>query len=344
MSNIKIGIVGASGYTGSELVRILINHPNAEIKFITSESSAGKAFSYLHESFRSLLNLPLIKVEEALSVAVDVVFLALPHGVSMNFAPKFLATGAVVIDLSGDYRLDDLPTYEKWYQKHESAELIKEAAYGLPELFKEKIKGSKLIANPGCYPTSAILALAPLIESGNYEQGTIIVDSKSGTTGAGIKPSKITHYSSLYGNFFGYKVDGHRHQPEILHSLAKLNSKPFGVRFSPHLLPIDRGILTTAYVTPTEKVSKKSLDQLYKNFYKDQPFIRLVDNPPQVKNVKGSNFADLYPIYDEENNLIIVYAAIDNLVKGAAGQAIQNMNICMGLAETTGLLLAPLNP
>jgi len=344
MAKIKIGIVGASGYTGSELVRILINHPHAEIKFITSESSAGKKFSELHTAFIKLLELPLINVESALKESVDVVFLALPHGVSMNYAPKFLDKGAVVIDLSGDYRLDNLATYEKWYQKHESSELLKTAIYGLPELFKALIKTSNLIANPGCYPTSAILALAPIIQSGNYESGTIIVDSKSGTTGAGIKPSETTHYSSLYGNFFGYKVDGHRHQPEIHNTLSKLNNKSFGLRFSPHLLPIDRGILTTAYIKVNSPISQDDLEQMFKSFYENEPFIRLTNRPPQVKDVKGSNFADIYPIYDEVNKLIIVYSAIDNLVKGAAGQAIHNMNIRVGLDETTGLQLAPLNP
>ncbi len=344
MKNIRVGIVGASGYTGSELVRILINHPNTTIEYITSESSAGKPFADLHEAFHSIMELPLIKVEDALKHEVDVVFLALPHGVSMNYAPKFLEKGNVVIDLSGDYRLDNLELYEKWYQKHVSPELIHKAAYGLPELFKEDIKKADLIANPGCYPTSAILALAPIIQSGNYTDNTIIVDSKSGTTGAGIKPGGSTHFPSLYGNFFAYKVEGHRHQPEIHNSLSKLNKKPFSVRFSPHLLPIDRGILSTVYVKPNKKTDINSIRKEFTNFYSGQPFIRLTQSPPQVKNVKGSNYADIFPYYDEENNLIVILSVIDNLVKGAAGQAVHNMNIRFELDETAGLTLAPLNP
>ncbi len=344
MKNIKIGIVGASGYTGSELVRILLNHPHATIEYITSESSAGKPFADLHGAFRGLMELQLIKVQEALEIDVDVVFLALPHSVSMNFAPKFLEKGKVVIDLSGDYRLDDIALYEKWYQKHVSPELIEKAAYGLPELFKKDIKKADLIANPGCYPTSAILALAPIIKSGNYAEGTIIVDSKSGTTGAGIKPGGSTHFPSLYGNFFAYKVDGHRHQPEIHNSLSKLNNKPFSVKFTPHLLPIDRGILSTTYIKPAEKIDMNELKALFNNYYTGQPFVRLTPSPPQVKNVKGSNFADIYPYYDEENDLIVVLSVIDNLVKGAAGQAVHNMNIRFEMDEKAGLNLAPLNP
>lgn len=344
MDKIKIGIVGASGYTGSELVRILINHPHADIQFITSESNAGKPFTDIHGAFRDIIDQKLITVKDALEVPVDVVFLALPHGVSMDFAPQFLDKGRVVIDLSGDYRLSDLATYEKWYQKHNHPELLKEAVYGLPELTFDAIKSGQLIANPGCYPTSAILGLAPIIKEGLYQEGTIVVDSKSGTTGAGIKPSATTHYSSLYGNFFAYKVEGHRHQPEIHGTLSTLNEKPFSVRFSPHLLPIDRGILSTIYVTPGKEVSTASLRETFKTFYKDAPFVRITNKPPQIKDIKGSNYADIMPYYDEENNLIIVLAVIDNLVKGAAGQAVHNMNIRFGLPETEGLFLAPLNP
>lgn len=341
---IKAGIVGASGYTGSELVRLLHQHPNVSIEYITSETSAGKPFSSIHAAYAGIMDIQLITLAEAENKEVDVVFLALPHGVSMNAAPLFLNKNQVVIDLSGDFRLKELAVYEKWYQKHEHPELLEEAVYGLPELNREKIKTANLIANPGCYPTSAILALAPIIQSGEFEEGSIIIDSKSGTTGAGIKPSKTTHYPQLYDNFFAYKIDGHRHQPEIHGILENLSKKSFHVRFTPHLLPIDRGILTSAYVQPNNDMSTEKLAKLYAAFYQDEPFVRLPDLPPAVKNVRGSNYIDILPIMDIDNDLIVVFSVIDNLVKGASGQAIQNMNIRFGFPETKGLQSPPLTP
>lgn len=347
MSNtLKVGIVGASGYTGSELVRLLMQHPYAEITYITSESSAGKEFATVHPSFHQLLSKKLISVKEAENVETDVVFLALPHGVSMDFAPRFLEKGRVVIDLSGDYRLEDAKTYAKWYgQDHKYLDWLEKAVYGLPELNREQVKKAQLIANPGCYPTASILGASPAVHSGLADAKIpIIVDAKSGTTGAGIKLSATTHYSSLYGNFFAYKAEGHRHQPEITQTLQHLSKEPLRVRFTPHLLPVDRGILATIYIQPSKPTTTEALQTLYKEFYNDQAFVRVSPQPPHIKQVKGSNYCDVYPMYDEENEQIIVFSAIDNLVKGAAGQAVQNMNIRFELQELTGLEQAPLNP
>ena len=343
---IKIGIVGATGYTGSELVRLLYSHPEADIRIITSESREGERFSDVHPHFQGLADHELQSADKILEQDLDLVFLALPHGVSMSYVEKYAGADFRVIDLSGDFRLSGPKVYESWYAKeHSYPQGFGQAVYGLPELHREKIRQSRLVANPGCYPTSAILGLAPLVRANLIVPGQVVVDSKSGVTGAGVKAKPTTHYSNVSDNFKAYSLKRHRHTIEIEEQLSGLS--PGGaqqVQFTPHLLPVDRGILSTIYTQPREGVTENQLKDLYAAFYKEHPFVRLRNAPPALKDVRGSNFCDLFVAYDERTNRIITLAVIDNLVKGAAGQAIQNMNLMFGLEETTGFMAVPLNP
>lgn len=345
MTKLKIGIIGATGYTGSELVRILHNHPNAEISLITSESKAGQKFSDIHPAFYGMVDTVLKPIAEVKNHQLDVVFLALPHGVSMNFIKDFQNADFRIIDLSGDFRLSNEQVYRHWYGKeHVFPEGFKKAVYGLPELYKEKIKDSRLVANPGCYPTSSILGLYPLLKNKLVNPATIIVDAKSGITGAGVKPSTTTHFSNVNDNFKAYGLKTHRHTVEIEETLNSLHQEAPVVQFTPHLLPIDRGIIATIYTQPLRKTSEDEVQKLYKEAYFGQPFVRVRDKAPSVKDVRGSNFCDVFATYDERTNRIITVSAIDNLVKGAAGQAVHNMNLMFGLEETTGLRIVPVNP
>lgn len=343
----KIAIIGASGYTGSELARILIHHPQVEIVAITSESHAGKKFSDLHPQFQHILELPLITAEEVEAVEPDVVFLALPHGVSMEFVKKWQASAAKIIDLSGDFRLKDPEVYKEWYKKeHTFPEGFDGAVYGLPELHKEQVKKAKLVANPGCYPTASILALAPLFIKGLIQPGSVVIDAKSGTTGAGIKHGPTTHFSNVNDNFKAYGISSHRHTIEIEEQFQGSNSQEVRIQFTPHLLPVDRGILVTAYATlhaPGEMHQEK-LTKLFTGFYQDKPFVRIRKQAPALKDVRGSNYCDIYPFWDDRTQRVIVVSVIDNLVKGASGQAIQNMNLMLGLDETLGLKQVPIQP
>ncbi len=342
---LKVAIVGASGYTGSELARFLIHHPNVEIKMITSESHAGKPFSDLHPQFLKQLDLPLVSADRVAKEELDVVFLALPHGISMKFVQEWKDKSFKIIDLSGDFRLNTPQVYTRWYQKeHTFPEGFTDAVYGLPELHKEAIKDAHLVANPGCYPTGSILALAPLLKKKLLDTSSIIIDAKSGITGAGIKPSDTSHFSNVNENFQAYGLKTHRHTIEVEEQLGFLADEQIILQFTPHLLPVDRGILVTAYATPSRAISEEELQESYKEFYGNAPFVRLKDTLPTIKDVRGSNFCDIYPVFDTRTNRIIVISAIDNLVKGAAGQAIHNMNLMLALPETTGLLLNPIKP
>ena len=343
---IKVGIVGATGYTGSELVRLLYNHPDVDIRIITSESRKGALFSDVHPHFQGLADHELQPAHKILEEDLDAVFLALPHGVSMSFVEKYTGADFRVIDLSGDFRLSAPDVYESWYAKsHTFPQGFEQAVYGLPELHREEIRRSRLVANPGCYPTSAILGLAPLVRANMIIPGQIVVDSKSGVTGAGVKAKPTTHYSNVSDNFKAYSLKHHRHTIEIEEQLSELSSnEALQVQFTPHLLPVDRGILSTIYTQPREGVTENQLKALYAAFYKEHPFVRLRKNPPALKDVRGSNFCDLFVTYDERTNRIITVSVIDNLVKGAAGQAMQNMNLMFGLEETTGFTAVPLNP
>lgn len=343
---IKTAIVGATGYTGSELVRLLYNHPDVDIQMITSESRKGEPFSAVHPHFEGLVDYVLQPASAVLEAELDMVFLALPHGVSMDYVKAYKAAQFNIVDLSGDFRLSSPEVYEAWYKKdHIHPEGFESAVYGLPELHSAAIKKASLVANPGCYPTSAILGLAPLINAGWVDPAQIIVDAKSGITGAGIKAKATTHYSNVSDNFKAYGLKFHRHTVEIQEQLSGLHSKDLQVQFTPHLLPVDRGILSTIYTTPVrEEVSDTALRKLYQDFYADAPFVRIRSALPTLKDVRSSNFCDLFVTYDERTNRIITLAAIDNLVKGAAGQAMQNMNLQFGLPETRGFVSLPLNP
>lgn len=345
MSKHRIGIVGATGYTGSELVRLLTQHPDVTIHAVTSESHTGKKLSAIHPHLLDLVDIELQSVKDIRKQKLDLVFLALPHTVSMDFVKEHGLDKFITIDLSGDFRFKSRSIYEEWYGKtHTSAEFIEKSVYGLPELFRDQIRNARLVANPGCYPTSAILALAPLLKSGIVEPSNIIVDSKSGVTGAGAKAKQTTHFPDLFGNFSAYSIASHRHAPEIESTLENYSGYSARVLFTPHLLPIDRGILTTTYSSPKKAVSRELIEELYVSSYEKEHFVRIVEKPPQLKHVRGSNYCDIYVTYDERTSKIITVSTIDNLVKGAAGQAVQNMNIIFGLIESTGLKHIPLNP
>lgn len=345
MLKIKVAVVGATGYTGSELVRLLHDHPQAEISYITSESRAGEKFSDVHPFFRGIVDQQLVKAEQIKEQDIDLAFLALPHGVSMDFVKLFDGKSFRIVDFSGDFRLSSAALYEEWYKKkHSYEEGFAQAVYGLPELFAEQIKNARLVANPGCYPTSAILGLAPLVKEGLVKGNPVIIDAKSGITGAGVKASNTTHYANVNDNFKAYGLKSHRHTIEIQGVLETLDTAISPVQFTPHLLPVDRGILSSMYVRPAKTISRNELNELYLRFYKDKPFVRICEQAPSIKDVRGSNYCNIYVDFDERTGNLMVISTIDNLVKGAAGQAVQNMNLMFGFEETTGLHQIPLNP
>ncbi len=343
----RIGIIGATGYTGSELVRLLLNHPRAEIITITSESRAGERFSDVHPQFLGLCDIKLCKVDEVDHSDLDIVFLALPHGVSMDYVKRFSDQPYRIIDLSGDFRLTSEQSYADWYgQEHIFAEGIERAVFGLPEWFRNEIRDARLVANPGCYPTASILAVAPLVKAGIVDNTHIIIDAKSGVTGAGIKPSNTTHFANVNDNFTAYGLSTHRHTIEIQQQLGMIGQGVNDVLFTPHLLPVDRGILATAYLKPVvgTSVTQAAIDEAYHSSYQDENFIRYRSNVPSIKDVRATNLCDIHAHYDKRTNTIIAIAVIDNLMKGAAGQAVQNMNIMMGWEETAGLFQVPVRP
>ncbi len=342
---ISAGIIGATGYTGSELVRLLHTHPEVNIAFITSERYQGQRFSDVHPQFTSIVDIELISTSAALVSGADVFFLALPHGVSMKFVQQLKGQTARIIDLSGDYRLSAPAVYEKWYEKvHEYPEAFDQSVYGMPELHREAIQKARLVANPGCYPTASILALAPLIAEEIVHLESLIIDAKSGITGAGAKARDGSHFPNANDNFSAYKLKSHRHTVEIEEQLCGLTENPVTVQFTPHLLPVDRGILATVYAHPTKAVTDLELKEIFRKFYSNAPFIRIRETPPTIKDVRASNYADIYMTYDERTHRIIVLSAIDNLVKGAAGQAVHNMNLMFDLEESLGLNHSPLRP
>jgi N-acetyl-gamma-glutamyl-phosphate reductase len=337
---INVGIVGATGYAGEELIDILLEHPEVRITNISAKIDKPQAISDIFPRFKGRIDLVCALPEvKKIASACDVVFLALPHTVSMEIAPLLLKAGKKVIDLSADYRLKDTKEYEKFYQvKQKDKPNLEQAIYGLPEIYRLKIKQARLIANPGCYPTVSILALAPVVAFGLAELDSIIIDAKSGVTGAGRKIAEGFLFSEVNEDFKAYKVNAHQHSPEINQELSKLAGKKINVTFVPHLLPLNRGILASLYVKKNKNAKKENLIQLYKKFYKKEPFVRIKEEGsfPRLKDVVHTNFCDI-GIKDGGDKIIII-AAIDNLLKGAAGQAVQNMNIMYNLSEAMGLL------
>jgi N-acetyl-gamma-glutamyl-phosphate reductase len=345
---LRIAIVGSSGYTGGELSRLLLQHPRAIITAVTSEKSAGQPLTAIFPHLVGLTRLICEPLDPAvIAEKADFIFLALPHVTAQEAAFRFNALGKKVVDLSADYRLSDPAVYEKWYEhRHQYPELLKLAVYGLPELHREKIQKALLIANPGCYPTSAILGLAPLVKNNAIDLNAIIIDSKSGVTGAGRSPALAYHYPEVNEGLMAYKIGTHRHTPEIEQELGELAGKTIALSFTPHLIPLNRGILTTIYATLNSGTDTGRLSALYREFYENEPFIRVLDAGqfPNVRNVRGSNFCDIGVYVDPRTGRAVVVTAIDNLVKGAAGQAIQNMNLMAGFDETDGLRIAGLFP
>lgn len=338
MKKTKVGIINVTGYAGVELARLLCRHPNVELTSVTGRSAAGQK---LNQFFPHLTDLDLT-IEAKLGEA-EVVFSAMPHKDSAQEIIPLVAAGIRVIDISADFRLRDANEYQKWYGiTHPAPHLLEKSVYGLPELHRDKIAKAQIIANPGCYPTGAILALAPAVKAGLVKPD-IIVDSKSGVSGAGRSLSLTTHFSEVNEDVSAYSLGGHHHLPEITQELALLGARQPAVTFVPHLIPMTRGILTTAYapLVPGKLGEGKSgveqLKSIYQDFYRDEPFVRVSATPPHTKHTWGNNMCFVYPTIDARTNRLIVISAIDNLVKGAAGQAIQNMNIMLGLPETTGL-------
>lgn len=335
---IDVGIIGASGYTGGELLRFLKYHDNANVVAATSRQYAGINVSKVHPHLRGD-NLKFRDIS-AEKIDADLVFTATPHGASMDIVPELIERGIKVVDLSGDYRFDDIAVYEKWYGIEHSAPL--DAVYGLPEVYREKIKKSNLVANPGCFPTGGILASLPLAKEKLVD--TIIIDSKSGVSGGGINPAPAYHYPNISDNIVPYAVTNHRHMPEIQQEVSKFGDVK--VSFTPHLVPVIRGILTTVHTFLKDEVTSEYVKEIYNAFYESEPFVRVVDMDeiPRLSAVRGSNYCDIGCFQIDQNGRIVIVSAIDNLVKGASGQAIQNMNIMFGFDEKESLDITGLHP
>lgn len=340
---IQAGILGATGYAGVELVRLLLRHPDASPAAIGSVSFEGKPIAEVYPSLREICPLTCEDADKVIA-ASDVVFAALPHGLSQETAAACVKAGKKFIDLGADFRLDDPAAYTAWYGCEVLyPELHKAAPYGLPELFRADIAGAQVVGNPGCYPTSIALGLAPALRAGLVETGGIVCDSKSGVTGSGRKTTQGTHFPECNEAFSAYKVAAHRHTPEIEQTLSKMAGQPVTVTFVPHLLPVNRGILSTIYARMKPGTTLEAVRALYEETYRPEPFVRVLPAGMgvDVRNVKCSNYCDIQLYADEHTGLLIVTSAIDNMVKGAAGQSVQNMNLLFGLPETAGLDMIP---
>jgi N-acetyl-gamma-glutamyl-phosphate reductase len=347
MTRIKVAVIGASGYTGLELVRLLVRHPGAELVAVTSREWQGRPFSQVFPALAGICDLVFSAPDpRAIAAAAQVVFTSVPHQTAMEIVPRLLSRDVKVVDLSADFRFREAAVYEKWYQPHTAPKLLAEAVYGLPELHGYAIGQARLVANPGCYPTCVILGLAPLVHNKLIQLDSIIADCKSGVSGAGRQTSLATQYCEVNDGFRAYKVAEHRHNPEMEQELSRLAGEPVAVTFSPHLAPMSRGILGTLYAQLIRPYTELELLNFFQNFYEDQPFIRLhpVGSLPNTIHVRGSNYCDLGIRVDADRGRVIVVAAIDNLARGAASQAVHNFNLMAGFPETTGLDLVPMVP
>jgi len=335
---IRVAIIGASGYTGAESIEIILRHSEAEMVYLTALPEECGAVGEVFPQFKGRCSLQIEPLDfDKLSDLADAALCCLPHKVSMGFVPKLLNAGLKVIDFSADYRLKDVEVYEKFYNvKHIDTTNLARAVFGLPELFREQIRGADLIANPGCYPTGALLAIAPLLEKALVETDSIIVNAVTGISGAGRNPSSKFHFPNMNENLFAYGIGTHRHMPEMEQIAGEVAGSQVQILFQPHAGPFDRGILSTVYCQPKGKVSGEKLADLYNDFYADEPFVQIVNNAPGVKDVCGTNYCHIFATIVKGR--IVIFSAIDNLVKGASGQAIQNMNIVFGLDETLGLV------
>ena len=333
----RIAILGATGYTALELVKILLRHPEAEIVAVTSRQEGQPPISMIHPSLTGRLDLRLEDLSPAeVAARAECVFSCLPHGASAAVIPALLDAGRRVVDFSADYRLNDPEVYALWYgQKHADPERLGKTVYGLPELFRSQIPPARLVANPGCYPTTAILALTPLLKAGLVDPKSIIVDAKSGVSGAGRTAKLTTHYPECNESISVYNVGRHRHTPEIDQLLSFAAGSPVEVIFTPHLVPMDRGILTTTYSQPKSDVSEEQVLQTIRDFYADEPFVRVVDHLPATKDAMGTNFCDITARV--VRGRVLTVSCIDNLIKGASGAAVQNFNLMYGYPETTAL-------
>ncbi len=332
---LSAAIIGASGYTGAQAIEIFMRHSQAKLTYLTALPEECGKVADVFPRFRGRCGLEIEPLNmNKLIDSAKVVLCCLPHKVSMGFVPNLLKAGLKVIDFSADYRIKDVDVYEKYYQPHTDRENLKQAVYGLCELNREKIKTAKLIANPGCFPTTFILGTAPLLKN-KLVEGTVIVNSVTGTSGAGKNPSKNFHFPNMNENLFAYGVGKHRHQPEMEQIAGELAGKHVEVLFQPHVGPFDYGIMSTIYCQPKEKITAEKLTELYKEFYKNEPFVQVISAPPMLKDIANTNYCHIYPTICKDK--IVIFSDVDNLIKGASGQAVQNMNIMYGFDETDGL-------
>jgi len=345
MSNVRVAIAGATGYAGEELIRLLLTHPRVQLTCLAASAKRERPVpvSELYPRFARQLDLAIESLDvDRLARSCDVALLVLPHGMSMDLVPALLKAGRIVIDLAGDFRLKDPAIFERWYGKaHTQPALLQEAAYGLPELEARTIREARLIANPGCYATAAILACAPLLRARLVERDGIVIDAKSGLTGAGRKAEPDFLFAEMNENLWAYKVNAHQHAPEIEQALAACGSDgAVSLCFVPHVVPLNRGIFSTIYLRLSRDVTRQQVEEAYRDGYRQAPFVRLRPEHqwPRIRDVEGTNYCDLAFLVDGPRRRLIVTAVIDNLVKGAAGQAVQNLNLRMGWPETTGLL------